>query len=75
MSDARQVDDDHHSKAIPHRTLTLTIMIFRDCFKDKTNSSADDAAQRDRKHLHTKLVSRGGDGDIDGHRLIVGRLA
>ena len=44
---------------------------FSGVLKDGQTNPRTTPRSTDRKHLHTKLVSRGGDGDIDGHRLMV----
>ena len=72
MSDVYQVDDDHHHTK-PHSS-PHTHSDHHDVsgvLKDGQTNPRTTPRSTDRKHLHTKLVSRGGDGDIDGHRLMV----
>ena len=71
MSDARQVDDDHHSKPHSSPHTHSDHHDFSGALKDGQTHPRTTPRSADRKHLHTKLVSRGGDGDIDGHRLMV----
>ena len=72
MSDVYQVDDDHHHTK-PHSSphTHSDHHDFSGVLKDGQTNPRTTPRSTDRKHLHTKLVSRGGDGDIDGPRLMV----
>ena len=71
MKDAYQVDDDHRSKPHSSPHTHSDHHDFSGALKDGQTHPRTTPRSADRKHIHTKLVSRGGDGDIDGHRLMV----
>lgn len=71
MNDTYQIDDDHHSKPHSSPHTHSDHHDFSGVLKDGRAHPRTTPRSTDRKHLHIKLSSRGGDGDIDGHRLMV----